>query len=82
MIHLFDKTGCKKPCDFYPNSLLFVLPEPPQLLLDGFCLEVDVQGVLDPVSRYTGHVRWFPSEHAYILSQEPDECVFLFRVKV
>jgi hypothetical protein len=38
--------------------------------------------VLDPVSRYTGLVQWFPSEHAYILSQELDECVFLFRVKV
>jgi hypothetical protein len=82
VIHLFDKTGCKKPCNFYPNSLLFVLLEPPQLLLDGFCLGVDVQGVLDPVSRYTGHVQWFPSEHAYVLSQEPDEHVFLFGVKV
>jgi hypothetical protein len=38
--------------------------------------------VLDPVSRYTGHVRWFPSEQAYVLSQEPDERVFLFGVKV
>jgi hypothetical protein len=82
VIHLFDKTGYKKSCNFYPNSLLFVLPEPPQLLLDGFCLGVDVQGVLDLVSRYTGHVRWFLSEHAYILSQEPDKRVFLFGVKV
>jgi hypothetical protein len=38
--------------------------------------------VLDLVSRDTGHVQWFPSEHAYVLSQEPDERVFLFGVKV
>jgi hypothetical protein len=38
--------------------------------------------VFDPVSRYTGHVRWFSSEHDDVLSQEPDERVFLFGVKV
>jgi hypothetical protein len=38
--------------------------------------------VLDPVSRYTRHVQWFSSEHAYVLSQELDKRVFLFGVKV
>jgi hypothetical protein len=38
--------------------------------------------VLDQVPRNTGHVSGFPCEHAYVVPQEPDERVFLFRIQV
>ena len=82
MIHLFDKSGCKKPCNFYPNRLLFVASETSKLLLDRFGLAVDIQGVLDQVPRYTGHVGRFPCEHIHVAPQKHDERVFLFGIKV
>jgi hypothetical protein len=38
--------------------------------------------VLDQVPRNVGHVSGFPREHADVVPQEPDECVFLFRIQV
>ena len=60
----------------------FVASETSKLLLDRFGLAVDIQGVLDQVPRYTGHVSGFPCEHTHIASQEPDKRVFLFRIQV
>jgi hypothetical protein len=38
--------------------------------------------VLDQAPRNTRHVSGFPREHAYVVPQKPDECVFLFRIQV
>jgi hypothetical protein len=34
------------------------------------------------VPRNTGHVSGFPHDHGYIISQKPDERIFLFRIQV
>jgi len=50
----------------------------PDLLLDGSCVGVHGQSVLDHLPGDTGHIQWFPREHVGINPEEGDERAFLF----
>ena len=77
MCDFSDKTGGKEPGYFYPNSLLPILSEATQPLLDGPCLLVEIQGVLSLLPRNAWHVRGLPCEDVPVGAEEEGEREFL-----
>ena len=82
MCDFSNKTGGKEPGYFYPNSLLSILSEATQSLLDWPCLLVKIQGVLRLLPRYAWHVGGLPCEDVPVGAEEGGEHKFLCGVEV
>jgi hypothetical protein len=76
-----NKSNVQELCNFYPNSLLPILSEATELLLDGSSLFINIQGVLSLLPRNAWHVRGLPSKDVPIGAEEGGECVFLCLVE-
>ena len=68
-----DKTNSEEPGYFYPNSLLPILSEATQPLLDGSCLLIKIQGVLSLLPRYVWHVGGIPCEDVPVGAEDGGE---------
>ena len=77
MCDFSDKTSGQEPGYLYPNSLLPILSEATQPLLDGPCLFVEIQGVLSLLPRNAWHVSWLPCKDVPIGVEEGGEREFL-----
>ena len=45
-------------------------------------LRINIESVLSKFSWYTRHVRGFPCKDVPVLTDELDECAFLFRIQI
>ena len=82
MCDFSDKTSGQEPGYFYPNSLLPILSEAMQPLLDGPCLLVEIQGVLSLLPRYAWHVGGLPCKDVLVGAKEEGEREFLYGVEL
>ena len=76
-----DEPGRQEPGHLFSNRLAPFLVKPVKILLDRFCLWVNIKMVLSEFSRHTRHVRRFPCEDVPILTDEFDERAFLFGIQ-
>jgi hypothetical protein len=53
-----------------------------QLLLDGLCVWLHIQLMLNQVRRDSSHISRFRSEDVPIILEELDELAFLFRIQL
>ena len=82
MEHLPDEAHFQHLPHLLVDEVLSLQCFAPDLLLDGQCVRVYVQAVLDDLHGDPGHVRWLPHEHVSVSPEEGDEHAFLFFAQV
>jgi hypothetical protein len=82
VVDLLHEAGVEQLPDFFTDEVLplnGLLSEP---LLDRSSIGVDLQMVLNHLSRDPGHLQRLPSKHVDISLEEGDEREFLFAVQI
>ena len=82
MKHFNDKPSSQQPGYVFANCLASFLVEAMKKLLDRFKLGINIKSVLSEFPRYTWHVRRLPCKNVPVLTDELDECAFLFWVQI
>ena len=67
---------------FFPNGLMPLFIETTKELLDRLKLQINIKSVISEFPRYTWHVRRFPCKDVPVLTDELNECDFLFRIQI
>ena len=77
-----DEPGRQESGHLFSNGLAPFLVKPLEKLPDRFKLRINVKSVLSEFSRDTQHVRRLPCKDVPVLTDELDECAFLFWIQV
>ena len=77
-----NKPGRQEPGHLLTNGFPPLLIKPPKELADRLKFRINIESVLSEFSRYTWHVRRFPCKNVPVLTDELDECAFLFRIQI
>ena len=77
-----DKPIRQEPGHFFTNGLAPLFIKAVKELLDRHKLRINIKSVLSEFPRYTWHVRRLPHKDVPVLTDELDECAFLFRTHI
>src|SRR4051812_24220539 len=72
----------QEPGNLFSNSFSSFFVESPKKLPDRLILRINIESVLSEFSRHTRHVRRFPCKDVPVLTDELDECTFIFRIQI
>ena len=75
-----DEPGSQKLGHFFCNSFMPLLIKTTEELSDMFHLRIHIKVVLSEFSQYTQHIRRLPCKDVLILTDELDDCAFLFGI--
>ena len=81
VVNFSDELSCQEPSHFFANCFSLLYGGPSKMFLDWFYFRVDSQTMLSQSPGYTWHVRRFPCKDVPVLTEELDECFFLFAVE-
>jgi hypothetical protein len=82
VVNLPYEANLEQLLDFFTDEVLLLNGLLSRLLLDWPGVGVDLQMVLDHLSRDPGHLRWLPCKHIRVSPEEGDEHEFLFAVQI